>query len=861
MNVGSVIGDKYEIKQEITRGGFGIIYQGQDRLLGKTVAIKAIDPDLLGEAKNIDMFQKEAISVAGLNHQNIVQIYDIKRNDTGQLFIIMEYVDGPNLTALLRACRQKQKTVPAYLAAHIIAEVCNGLDYAHNRVAGGADGKGYLVHQDISPVNIMLTHSGEIKIIDFGMANLKRQQETRGREVLIQGKIRYLAPEQANGAASVDRRIDIFASGLILFELLLGERLIRSNDNHEILETLVTGTWDLSRLHSDRISEKLQEVLRKALQHNPKNRYPTAKLMYKDLMHYLILTAPAADYAHELAQFMTELGPVELESDPESNENSAPQPIESAQPAAELLETTYRDSEAENAVVKEQSKHPLPEKETPMTPEPKTNLSHSVDSPPEVEQSKYYSFVEEIEEDDQRTIIDVVRLSARTHRKAVTLSFIGSILAFLIFTVVDTFSHFTAIGTGIYDFLFPPAIKIVSVPPGANIYLDDVLLDETTPLSINEIHPGVHKLVLTSPQFEPIVKSINVPRRGGIRVSGEDRRHASQPYILRFKSQFDITSNPTGADIYIDDVKLTQKTPATIFWDVSENPVDIRLEYAGLPSLTGLLLRPLENRESIEDHRIWNVKKIIPEKAHYTIEGIFHKTVAIVSNPAKADIYLDNNERPVGVTGLNGSLMLTLKTHLVTLKKKGYLSRSFSIDVHDSSSSTIRNNLLRTVRIFSEDAASSHKDDLGARIVELRSKHQVIRYKGTTPAIFNLLPYPYTATLSRKGYHDAVVEIQPTDKSVVVKMKPLLAPVTFLTVDAITNNPLDSASISYLSEGSTNNRVVLGSSSMTGEFTTELPPGKYVVWIAKEGYQKQRRNLHVRTDQDNRLTFRLTILR
>lgn len=108
MNATKVIDEKYEIRDEIKRGGFGIIYQGVDLLFGKPVAIKAVEPALLHEAKYIDMFQAEALSIARLNHHNIVHIYDIKRDESGQFYIVMEYIDGCDLAQLLRACRKSK---------------------------------------------------------------------------------------------------------------------------------------------------------------------------------------------------------------------------------------------------------------------------------------------------------------------------------------------------------------------------------------------------------------------------------------------------------------------------------------------------------------------------------------------------------------------------------------------------------------------------------------------------------------------------------------------------------------------------------------------------------------------------------
>ncbi|MGH7454222.1 MAG: serine/threonine protein kinase, partial [bacterium] len=198
MDVVKILDEKYELVREIKRGGFGVVYYGRDRLFGKPVAIKAISPDLLGEAKYVDMFQAESLSVARLNHHNIVRLYDIKRTEDGQFYIIMEYIDGFDLGKLISASRKGAVNLPFHLGAYIVAQSCAGLDYAHARRDPDTHQPLNIVHQDISPSNIMINRLGEVKLIDFGMAGARRRstsQRGRKREVLLQGKISYIAPE------------------------------------------------------------------------------------------------------------------------------------------------------------------------------------------------------------------------------------------------------------------------------------------------------------------------------------------------------------------------------------------------------------------------------------------------------------------------------------------------------------------------------------------------------------------------------------------------------------------------------------------------------------------------------------------
>ncbi len=913
MSVGSVISGKYEVRKEIKRGGFGIIYEGVDTNFGKTVAIKAIDPDLLGEAKYVDMFQHEALNIARLNHQNIVQVFDIRRGDAGQVYIIMEYIDGFDLLRVLRACRNKGTQMPPHLAAHLASEVCNGLDYAHNRRDLETKEPLKLVHKDISPVNIMLTRSGEVKIIDFGMAGLLNPHKKKFNQVQIQGNIRYLAPEQAK-QDELDRRVDIFSLGVVLFEILTGERLVASNNMQQIVEGLILGDFNLSRLETPDIPEKLQQITAKALAANRGNRYPTANDMYRDLMHHLILTAPTANFTSELVDFFdevdpdsvegsvsesddtelsmspeieteTETGPVAFEPDsgngtqqpvdehslpveaaphsddkPPETETDEPleasEPVETAGVAPDLDDGNGAppddlSSQADSQIESEgwQASEPIAESEPEQEPT-------APESP-----SDYYSFVDESDDDNQKTIIDIVRLSARTHQKSIIIALVTLLVSVLSFTVVDTFANLTPFGTSIYDFLFPPAIKVVSVPSQASVYLDDQLLMATTPLTLNEISPGVHKLMLTLPQYESIVKSINVARKGELHLSGEAARRGSQPYVLKFKNRLDITSQPAGAQIIVDGTRLTQVTPATVFWDVSEEPAKIELELAGLPKLTGLSINSMAGMEAIADRRLWKVDKPIAGKAHYLIEGIFHRSITFNSTPRIADIHYNGSEKPVGVTGISGNMMLPIGDHSFTYRKQGYLPSSFTLSVDENTPAVVHRDLSRTVRIFAKDALSGVDRDLKAKVVSLSLNGKPRVRNKRTPAAVQLLPYSYTALVRKKGYHDLTINISPKDKSIVAKMQPLYHEITVEAIDAITSAPVSTAKISYNPENIAGSPETLGITNQNGKLTGKLAPGTYEVMISKEGYQVQRKSIVLRSNTMNRLTFRLTALR
>ncbi|RMF68024.1 MAG: PEGA domain-containing protein [Calditrichaeota bacterium] len=886
MHTATRIRGKYRILEEISRGGFGVIYKGVDEQFDKPVAIKAVDPALLGEAQYIDMFQKEALSIARLNHHNIVQVYDIEREAGGQLYIVLEYIDGPNLLTLLRMAERANRILPKHLSAYIAAEVCNGLHYAHTRRDPRTGEPLNLVHQDVSPENIMISKSGLVKLIDFGIAGVRRRQAQNANEVQVQGKLRYLAPEQVTGR-QIDGRVDIFALGLVLHELLTGQRFFRSATPQESVESLLRGEQDFSALSQAGLPERLQNVVRRALEFDPAKRYQTANQMYRDLMHYLLLAAPAADFAGELGAYVREVetaeqaAAAEIQDEPlqaathqtaahesadephfsdsrfelrTSDPSGATPEDEMPAPHFETMENNSASPGADDGVVPVEAEVINGEAGETASDSTQMQLARVPRTAP-----NFYSFVEE-NDDANKTIIDVVRLSARTHKKGIVVGLLTLFVALLGFTVADTFLHFTSMGTRIYDYLFPPAIEIASVPPGAQVYLDNERLPGKTPLKLAEIKPGVHKLMFTLPSFEPVVKSINVLSKGEPNVPGGLQQHASQPYIYHFKNQFELTSDPPGAQVLIDGIQIGQVTPTTIFWDVKETPTKIELELPGLPKLAGVTVNSLTGRVQVEDRRFWRVEQPLKDKAFYKIQGVFRKNVTILSNPRGANIFVD--ERPAGVTGIRGRLFLTLGRHKVRLSKKGYISRSFTLNVDENTPSAIRRDLLRIVRIFAKDARSDMDQDLGATLVDLRSRGRQFDFTGKTPVTLQLLPYPYTATLRKPGYQDTNIEIAPSQRAVIAKMEPTISTITVSAVDAITRAPLQNAQITVVVAGDGGARHLLGLTDDSGQVTTQLEPGIYEFAIAKDGYAPQSKSLRMdRPGQDYNLTFRLTLLR
>jgi eukaryotic-like serine/threonine-protein kinase len=277
---------KYKIIEKLDSGGMAEIYRGEaESIQGfkKQVAIKRILPQLTKNQKFVAMFLDEARLSLYLNHANIVHVFDIGRSGA-TYFIVMEFVDGLNLRALSESLRRQTRRLDLARAIYIMMEVCKGLGYAHDMA--GPDNKPLgIVHRDISPPNILLSKMGEVKLVDFGLAKAASQLEQTDPGV-VKGKFSYLSPEAASGL-DVDYHTDIFACGIILFEMLTGRRLFYGETDYQTVELVRQARVpSLSALNPE-IPNELDQIVRRALARDIDQRYQHAYEMQDALAQFL----------------------------------------------------------------------------------------------------------------------------------------------------------------------------------------------------------------------------------------------------------------------------------------------------------------------------------------------------------------------------------------------------------------------------------------------------------------------------------------------------------------------------------------------------------------------------------------------
>jgi serine/threonine protein kinase len=295
---------RYELSERIGAGAMAEIFRGKAVASGgfeKPVAIKRILPHLSQDERFVEILIAEANIVSHLRHRNIVQVFDVGLGPDGQYFVVMELVEGCNLGALQSGLEARQKRMPMSLGLYIGAEICDALEHAHR--APGPDGRALrLVHRDVSPNNVLLSRSGEVKLTDFGIAKRTEEVSLHGG---VRGKFAYISPEQGSGRA-VDARSDVFSVGILLFEMIVGRRLFSSLPDFEALKAVCDGKVPRPRSLDPKLDPKLEAILLKALAHEPGERYPGAGELGKDLRAYRYsLPSTGGDPAAELAALVT----------------------------------------------------------------------------------------------------------------------------------------------------------------------------------------------------------------------------------------------------------------------------------------------------------------------------------------------------------------------------------------------------------------------------------------------------------------------------------------------------------------------------------------------------------------------------
>ncbi len=275
---------KYYLLGLIARGGMAEVYRARlkkddERAL---FAIKVMRPQLAREARFVDMFNREGQLAMLLQDSNIVRTVEVGRIE-GRHYIAMEYIGGRDLTQVLRRCQESNQRIPVPHAVYIASRIALGLDHAHK--LAGPDGRPLnLVNRDVSPSNVRLSYEGDVKLLDFGIAQaLMKFTSEIG---VLKGKFSYMSPEQIRGMP-VDARTDVFSTGIILHEMLTTEKLFRGDTEFQLMEKVRKADIKPPSSFNRRVTERLDAIVAKALARDVADRYQSAAALAADLRELL----------------------------------------------------------------------------------------------------------------------------------------------------------------------------------------------------------------------------------------------------------------------------------------------------------------------------------------------------------------------------------------------------------------------------------------------------------------------------------------------------------------------------------------------------------------------------------------------
>src|SRR5215216_1663044 len=265
----------YRIKQEIGKGGMGVVYRAEDTKLNRTVAIKALSADLIGDEKARTRFLREARTASAIDHPNICTVYEVNEVDN-LLFFVMQYIEGKTLKKFIGG-----RPLPLDQALEFSLEIADALAEAHRR---------NVIHRDVKSSNIMLNERNQLKILDFGLAKQVKPADSYGSSDSHHtldltavgspfGTASYMSPEQAKGEVA-DARSDIFSFGIVMYEMITGRLPFKGKSSIDVMHAVM---HDEPAPLGDAVPPRLQQIVSKALAKDPKARYQSADLLLEDL--------------------------------------------------------------------------------------------------------------------------------------------------------------------------------------------------------------------------------------------------------------------------------------------------------------------------------------------------------------------------------------------------------------------------------------------------------------------------------------------------------------------------------------------------------------------------------------------------
>jgi len=593
---------RYTLLEKIAQGGMAQVFKarttdpnGFERL----VVIKRILPHISEDPEYVEMLVDEAKIAVHFTHGNIAQIYDLgKVND--DYFIVMEFVDGKTLSQINKRLKQIDRPFPLDILLYCFIETCKGLSYVHKKKAPDGSHLG-VVHRDISPQNVILSYAGNIKIIDFGVAKAKAK-EGKTESGVLKGKFAYMSPEQARGDV-IDHRSDIFSLGILLWELITGERLFKKKTNHETIKAIQKNKYVSLLGKRNDIPKELDKIIKKALNKKPKDRYQDANDVAIDLEKLLFKINPDFKTAYASEFVFRLFGPME-------DEKSLPDQIYTKEKTP-VTKISALDLQKEDENEEDTIKEEFNDNATPVV---------KIVSKKKVFYNQYLAWVVGIlalfifgtiyvyfANQNKDAYITIKKID-----KSMTV-FLNNkeIQKFIDIKVEPEEPHEIKVKKKNYhDFSVVVTLKpyekkdiiaklkkkkatagsimIITSPPGATVYIDNSEWGQRTPVTIRNLDAGrVYKIGLYLEKFQFHTQNAKIVSANNVRITHK--------FEMNF-AYLSVTSNPLGAKVEIDG-NFLGKTPFQSHNILPNRYIEILVQKEGyMPGESRIKLRPGEEK-------------------------------------------------------------------------------------------------------------------------------------------------------------------------------------------------------------------------------------------------------------------------
>ncbi len=657
---------KYLLLERINVGGMAEVFkakafgvEGFERVL----AIKRILPSMADDDEFINMFVDEARIAVQLSHANIVQIYELGKYEN-QYYIAMEYVSGKDLRQILDRFRKRKQILPVPAAAYLTSKICEGLDYAHRK--NDASGKPLnLIHRDVSPQNILVSYEGAVKITDFGIAKAE-DRASKTQAGVLKGKFGYMSPEQVRGL-EIDHRSDIFAVGILMYEMLTGKRLFIGESDFSTLEKVRNADVPPPSQHNPAITPELERVMLKALAREREERYQWTSELHDDLQQFLIEDNTiynakrlsgllrgefTSDIENELAK-MEEF----MRMAPPTNEKalSAARAMKNAPVAQSRGSASARQVVGEKTMIFESGFSEMANAPTQISDE-SHDISSSKMSPQRHDDHATGSVVvsKGLRLEPDRSVSKgggpQVAVRQKAGRDTTMLIAAGTaFLALLIVLLVMVFKPKAEVGTLI--------VVTTPVDRDLEVLLDGQSLGNRSPIIRDDVRLGPHSLVVRAPGFKEQTFAVNVESAG---TAYHVPVNFGRP-ISESSGELEIASEPPGALVILDGREIGVTPTSVKDLDASKQYTLIFQKEGWLPQTKTQGFQEGKNKERV----VVTLKPVDPSK----VTSVARLTIE--TTPPGATVYINGRksegESPVQITDLDPKEAVEIK-----LVKSGY---------------------------------------------------------------------------------------------------------------------------------------------------------------------------------------------